>query len=234
MENEITSLKKTARVAGLLYLIWTIGGIYGLIYIPLKIMVKGDAVATANNILANEFLFRTSIINDLIGSVIGVFLVLTLYRLLKQVNERQAKLMVVLVLVQIPVAFITETFNIAALMILKSEVLKTFELSQRQDFAMLFIKLSDYGVLALETFWGLWLFPFGMLVYKSQFIPRFLGVWLIINGCAYLIMSFTGVQLPQYSSMVSTVTFPALFGEMAIMLWLLIMGAKNRTAMSEA
>ncbi|MBI1807161.1 MAG: DUF4386 domain-containing protein [Ignavibacteria bacterium] len=221
--------KKTARIAGLWYLLLTITGLYGLLYIPSKIMVKGDAVATANNILANEFLFRTGIINDLVDSTIWVVLVLALYRLFKQVNERQAKLMVALVIVQIPVAFISGAFNIASLMILKGEILKTFELAHRQDFVMLFLKINDYGTLTLEIFWGLWLFPLAILVLRSRFLPRFLGYWLIINGFAYLAISFTGLLLPQYQDMVSKITFPAIFGEMAFMLWILIMGAKERT-----
>ncbi len=161
MENKVYSLKKTARLAGLLYLIWIITGLYAMFYIPSQINIRADAVTTAQNILSNEFLFRTSIINDLISSTIWVFMVLVLYRLFKPVNERQAKLMVALVIVQIPVVFIMEAFNITSLMILKGEILKTFELSQRQDLAMLFLKINEYGVLALEIFWGLWLFPLG-------------------------------------------------------------------------
>lgn len=106
MDNETYSLKKTARLAGLLYLIWVITGIYGIIYVPSKTLVQGDAVATANKILANEFLFRTGIINDVISAVIWVLIALVLYRLFKHVNERQAKLLVVLVIVQIPVFFL--------------------------------------------------------------------------------------------------------------------------------
>jgi hypothetical protein len=222
------STKKTARFAGLLYLIWILTGLYGIFYVPSRIMVPGDAVATANNILANEFLFRTSIFNDLVSSTLWVFMVLVLYRLFKSVGERQAKLMVALVIVQIPAAFFMEAFNITSLMILKGEILKTFELSQRQDLAMLFLKIGDYGVLTLELFWGLWLLPLAILVYRSRFLPRFVGVWLIINGFAYLVLSFTSLLLPQYKDIVSNIFFPAMLGEIAFMLWLLIMGAKPK------
>ena len=191
--------------------------------------MRDDAVTAAQNILSNEFLFRTSIMNDLISSTVWVFLVLVLYRLFKSVNERQAKLMVVLVIVQIPTVFILEAFNITSLMIFKGEILKTFELSQRQDLAMLFLKITDYGVLALELYWGLWLFPLGILVYRSSFLPRFLGVWLIINGFVLLVLSFTALFLPQYKDMVFKIVFPAMLGEFALMLWLLIKGAKNNT-----
>jgi len=230
METNVSSLKKTTRFAGLLYFIWIITGLYGLLYLPSQTIVQGDAVATANKILSNEFLFRTGIINDIISNALWVFLVLVLYRLFKQVNERQAKLMVALVIVQIPALFIMEAFNITSLMIFKGEILKTFELSQRQDLAMLFLKINDYGVLILEMFWGLWLFPLAILVYRSRFLPRFLGVWLIITGFFYVVLSFTSIMLPQYKDMVlnSAFALPAEVGEVALMLWLLIMGAKLR------
>jgi hypothetical protein len=223
-------LRKTARTAGLWYLFWIITGVYGLFYVPSQINTRGDSVTTAQNILSNEFLFRTSIINDLISNAIWVFMVLVLYRLFKQVNERQAKLLAALVIVQIPAAFIMGALNITSLMIFKGEILKTFELSQRQDLAMLFLKIGDYLVLTLEMFWGLWLFPLAILVYRSRFLPRFLGVWLIINGFALLVLSFTDLLLPQYKDMVFSIAFPAMLGEVAFMLWLLIMGAKVREA----
>jgi hypothetical protein len=221
----MNSLKRTAKLAGLLYLIWVITGIYGVFYIPSQTIIPGDAAATARKILANEFLFRTGIINDIISATLWVFVALVLYRLFKQVNERQAKLLVVLVIVQIPAAFFMEALNIASLMIIKGEVLKTFELVQRQDLAMLFFKVSAYGSIVLETFWGLWLLPFGLLVYKSVFIPRILGIFLILNGIAYIIHSFTTLLLPDYQATVRLFAFPFwILGEISIMLWLLIKG----------
>lgn len=226
MEMNSSSLKKTARLAGLLYLIWIITGLYALFYVPSQINTQGDAVTTAQNILSNEFLFRTSIINDLISNTVWVFMVLVFYRLFKQVNERQAKLLVALVIVQIPVVFIMGAFNVTSLMIFKGEILKTFELSQRQDLAMLFLKLNDYVALSLEMFWGLWVFPLGILVYKSRFLPRFLGVWLIIDGFSLVVLCFTSLLLPQYKDLVFKISFPAMLGEFAFMFWLLIRGAK--------
>src|SRR4030066_1615945 len=234
MEMNSSSLKNTARLAGLLYLLLIITGAYCVMYLPSQIIGRGDAVTTAKNILSNEFLFRTGIISDIISSTIFVFLVFVLYRLFKQVNERQAKLMVALVIAQIPAVFIMEAFNITSLMILKGEILKTFELTQRQDLAMLFLKINDYVVSTLVIFWGLWLFPLGILVYGSRFLPRFLGVWLIINGFALLVLSFTGLLLPQYKDMVFKIAFPAMLGEVAFMLWLLIKGAKLQTVNTPA
>ena len=230
MEETITSHKRTARLAGLLYLIWIITAIYDLMYVQSQTIVRGDAVATANKMLANEFLFRTGIINGIVSSFIWVLLGLTLYRLFKHVNDRQAKLLIALVIVQIPTVFIAEALNITSLMLFKGEILKTFELSQRQDMAMLFLKINNYATITLEMYWGLWLFPFGQLVYKSGFIPRILGVFLILNGIAYVIHCFTHLLLPNYQNIVFQIATPIwVLGEISIMLWLLIKGVKNNT-----
>ena len=119
-------------------------------------------------------------------------------------------------------------------MIFKGEILKSFEITQRQDFGMLFIKINDYMTMVLETFWGMWLFPLGILVYKSGFIPRFIGIWLLINGVAYLTLSFTNLLFPQYGNMIYTYAFPTFFGEVAFMLWLLIKGVKVKKEISVA
>ncbi len=227
MEINSSSLKNTARFAGLLYLILIITGIYGIMYIPSQIIVMGDTVTTAKNILSNEFLFRTGALNDIISNTIFLFLVLVLYRLFKQVNENQARLMFALVIVQIPFVLMMEAFNITSLMILKGEILKTFELSQRQDLAMLFLKINDYGTLPLEMFWGLWLLPFGLLVYKSEFIPRIFGILLVIAGIAYMIDSTISLLFPNYSVFVNKPTLLLVaIGEISITLWLLIKGVK--------
>lgn len=227
MENKVFPLKKTARLAGLLYLIWIITGLYTIFYVPSQTIVQGNAVATANKILANEFVFRTGIINDIISATLWVLMALVFYRLFKQVNERQAKLLVTLVIVQIPVFFLMEAFNITSLMLFKGEILKTFELSQRQDLAMLFFKINSYGSIILESFWGLWLLPFGHLVYKSGFIPRIFGIFLILNGIALIIHCFTHLLFPEYEALVYRFATPFFLGEIAIMLWLLIKGVKN-------
>lgn len=228
MEHQLNSLKKTARLAGFLYLLLIITGVYSIMFVSSQINVQGDAASTAKNILINEFLFRTGIFNDFISNTIFVLLVLVLYRIFKQVNERQAKLMVALVIVQIPAVFIMEAFNITSLMIYKGEILQTFELNQRQDIATLFLKINENGMVALEVFWGLWLIPFGQLVYKSGFIPRILGILLIIAGIEYMIDSFISLLFPNYSAFVNqfTILFVAI-GEISIMLWLLIKGVKN-------
>lgn len=221
MEEKVNSNKKTARLAGLLYLILIItAGFHHQV-------VWGDTVATANNILASEFLLRISIFSHFISQIVSLILVLVLYRMFKEVNEYRAKLMVAFVLVQIPIVFVLEIFKISSFMMLNGKILKTLEPAQLQDFAMLFIKIHGYGLTILETFWGLWLIPLAQLIYKSGFIPRIFGVLLIISGVAYLIDSCTFLLFPNYRGLVAGVALGiAGIPEIAIMLWLLIRGVK--------
>jgi len=229
MENNATSLKKRARIAGLLYLILIISGVYSIMIVPSRIIVLGDAAKTAQNIQFNEFLFRTGILSDIISNTIFIFLVLTLYGLFKQVNGNKAKLMVALVIVQIPAVFVMEAFNITSLMLFKGEILQTFDLSQRQDLAMLLFKINDYGSLVLEMFWGLWLIPLGQLIKKSGFIPRIFGILIFIAGIAYIIDSFISLLFPMYSAFVNQPTLLLVaIGEISIMLWFLIKGVKTQ------
>ncbi len=222
------STHNPGRVAGFLYLLLVVFAPLRLIYIPSKLFVHGNATATANNIAAHELLFRLGIATDLFCGTILIFLVLALYRLLKGVDQNLAVLMVILGGV-LPAA--VDFFNVlndaAALILVRgADFLSVFDKPQRDALAMLFLRLHHQEIVAAEILWGLWLFPLAILVYRSRFLPRFLGVWLIINGFAYLTISFTGLLLPQYEDMVSNVAFPALLGEMAFMLWLVMKGAK--------
>jgi uncharacterized protein DUF4386 len=224
----MSSTTNPGRVAGFLYLLLVVAAPLRLIYIPSKLFVHGNATATANNIAAHELLFRLGIVTDLFCGTILIFLVLALYRLLKGVDQNLAVLMVILGgLMPATIDFLNVLNDAAALVFVRgADFLSVFEKPQRDALAMLFLRLHHHEIVAAEILWGLWLFPLAILVYRSRFLPRFLGVWLIINGFAYLAMSFTGLLLPHYEDLVSNIAFPALLGEMAIMLWLLIKGAK--------
>ena len=221
------STKKDARVAGLLYLSLMTAPLR-LVYIPSTLFVSGNATATANNIAAHQTLFRLGIVSDLFTGTMAIFLTLALYRLFKGVDQDLARLIVILgSLMVTPIYFLNTLNDVAALVLVRgADFLSVFEKPQRDALAMLFLRLHHGGVVANEIFWGLWLFPFGILVYRSRFLPRILGVWLIINGFAYLAISFTGLLFPQYEAKVFNSAFPAMLGELAIMLWLLIRGAK--------
>lgn len=135
--------------------------------------------------------------------------------------------MVILVGVQVPLAFLNELNHLAALLLVRgADFLSVFDKPQRDALAMLFLKLEGQGSIVSQIFWGLWLLPFGLLVFRSGFLPRILGAWLMVNCFAYLAMNFSGLLLPQHYDMVFRIATPFLLGELAIMLWLLIMGAK--------
>jgi len=218
---------KTARIAGAIYLSMVITGPFSLIYVPGKLIVRGDATATASNILAHETLFRLSILGDLVGQVIFICLAIALYRLLSNVNRTQALLMVGFVLVSAAVGFLNTLNNIGALLLFRGDdFLAVLDKTQRDALGMLFVRLHSHGMFIDEIFWGLWLLPFGLLVFRSGFLPRFLGVWLMINCFGYLALSVIALFFHSYYSSAFGFLQPVLFGELAIMLWLLIKGAK--------
>jgi Domain of unknown function (DUF4386) len=224
----MSSTRNPGRVAGFWYLLLVFGGPLRLIYIPNKLFVKGNAGATANNIAAHEWLFRFGIVSDLLGAVILIFLALAFYQLFKGVDQKLAVLVVILGGVMPSLLnFVNVVSDASALMVVRgADFLSVFDKPQRDALAMLLLRMHDHQNTAAEILWGLWLFPLAILIYRSRFLPRFLGVWLIINGCAYLALSFTGFLLPQYYNKLFTISQPALWGELALMLWLVIKGAK--------
>jgi len=226
-------LKKAARTAGAIYLSMVVTGPFSLIYVPNKLIVRGNAAATADNILAHETMFRLAILADLIGAVIFICLGIALYKLLSGVSRTWAGLMIAFVLVSAAVGFLNTLNNIAALTLFRgADFLAVFDKPQRDALAYLFVRLHSQGILINEIFWGLWLFPFGLLVFRSGFLPRFIGVWLMINCFGYVALSVTALFFPDYYEAAFKWAQPVLFGELAIMLWLLIKGAKVPTAAS--
>ena len=222
----MTVTKNPGRFAGLLYLLTSVIGFLAMGYVPGKLIVHGNAVATANNISASETIFRLGIAGQLIGMAGFIFVALALYDLLKAVNQRQAWLMVLLIVVSVPIVFLNELNSIAALVLVRgADFLSILERPHREALAMLFLKLHGQGLVVAEMFWGLWLFPLALLVYRSRFLPRLLGVWLALAGFAWVTLCLTSVLLPQYQEKVNSYCQPAFFGEIAFMLWLVIKGA---------
>jgi len=225
----MNSTKQAARVAGLLYIVTCIPAPFSLIYIPNTLIVPGNATATANKILANESMFRLGMAGEVITSIAFIFAVRALYLLLQGVNKRHASLMVTLFAISIPISCLNVLNEIAALILLRgADFLSVFTRPQLDALAFVFLRLHSYGFVVAAIFWGLWLFPFGVLVYRSGFLPRILGVWLMINCFAYVIPSFTTFLLPQYRDVVTRIALPFLLGELAIVLWLLIKGAREQ------
>jgi Domain of unknown function (DUF4386) len=231
----MTSLNRRARIAGLFYLTLMTAPLR-LLYIPSKLFVSGNATATSNNIAAHPMLFRLGILSDLFTATMGIFLTLALYRLFKEVDEGLARMMVILGALMVTPIYFLNTINDAAALLLArgADFLSVFDKPQRDALVMVFLRMHGHGIMVNEVFWGLWLLPFGLLVYRSRFLPRFLGVWLVLNCFAYLATSVTGILWPQYEVRVSNWLFPVMFGELAIMLWLIIMGAKEQQPLATA
>jgi hypothetical protein len=192
-----------------------------MMYVPSILIVPGDAATTANNIMASESLFRTGIVSSLIGQMIFILLVLFLYKLLKPVNKKHALLMVIFWLVGVPIAMLNELNQFAPLLLLSdADYLTIFKADQLHAQVMFFLDLHNDGILIAQIFWGLWLFPLGYLVFKSDFIPRILGILLMIACFGYLIDSFTIILFPSFKG-IALFTF---WGELLFPLWLLIKG----------
>ena len=209
-----------ARVAGFLYLFTNLFAPFTLLYLPSRFIVRGDAAATASNIMASESLFRLGIVLNLFTFMGQVFLVLALYNLLKVVHKNMAVLMVIFSLIGVSIAMLNELMQLAVLQFLNgADYLKAFSIDQSQALAYLFLRLHGQGFLIAQIFWGLWLFPMGYLVFKSGFLPRVIGILLMIGCFGYLIDSFAAFL--GYS--VSTIFFLA-WGELIFLLWLLIKG----------
>jgi hypothetical protein len=226
----MSPLHRHARIAGLLYVLLAIVAPLRLLYIPSTLVVRGDASATAANIATHETLFRWGIVGDLFTGTILIFVVLALYRLLSPVNRPLAVIMVILGGLLPSVIYYLNTANDAAALVLirGAPYLDVFDKPQREALAMLFLRLHGQVVTAAELLWGVWLLPLAMLVFRSGFLPRFFGVWLALNGCAYIAQCLLGFLAPDYDSERLDKVFLVLqLGEVAFMLWMLIFGARR-------
>jgi hypothetical protein len=229
MKNLISDLpqRQAVTVVRFLYPIWIIIGFFSLQYIPTTFIVSGDAVATANKILANEILFRMGIAGSLIEPIIFVLAALALYTLLKPVNKNHASLMVVFVLLSAPIAMFSALGRVAALFVVNgADFLKVFGVDQLRALMMLFLNLNSQGILIATIFWGLWLFPLGYLVYKSGYFPRILGILVIIAGFGFLLSPFTHLLLPNYQTTLAPLLEALTIGEILFIIWLVFKGAK--------
>ncbi len=222
--------KQIARLAGLIYLIVVLTGIFGLMYVPSQVIRWDDAAATVNNIIASGLLYRLGIASELVSYLFFLILPLVLYRLLKEVDNTHATAMVILVVVGVPISFASVFYKFDVLSLLSGAgYLKAFEEDQIHAQVMLSLESYSNGILVAQIFWALWLFPFGYLVYKSGFLPKVLGIFLMVGCCGYLLDFFGQALIPNYSQLRISfyLTLPASVGEIGSCLWLLIMGAKD-------
>lgn len=223
----MSETKRCARVAGVLYFLIGLLGPYVLLYVPGRIIVSGDAAATANHLRALEPLMRWGIAGDFVSDIVLVFLVLALYKLFKGVSQDLAlQLALFGAVISVPIMFVNTMFELGALSIAKGGAfVAAFDPAQRDALAYVFMRLHGQGIVAVEMFWGIWLIPFGILVIRSRFIPWIIGALMLIAGAGYIVASFTGIIAPPYAEAVGRVTEITNIGELPIILWLLIVGA---------
>jgi hypothetical protein len=226
----VRSTQQQARVAGAWYLALALSAPIGLVYVPGKVIARGDATATAEHLRTFASLVRIGIASELFHQAIAIFLVLALYRLFKSVHEARARELVILgALVSVPIVFVNVLNEIAALLLTSgADFLRVFDRAQLDALAYLFLRLHGQGIQVAAIFWGLWLFPFGLLVIGSRFIPRLLGVLLLVAGTAYLMSSFATLVVPRYEAAIDQITMPMKMGELPIVVWLLGWGARPR------
>ncbi|PWL39643.1 DUF4386 domain-containing protein [Flagellimonas aquimarina] len=222
--------KKTAHLAGLLYFLVVITGIFSLLYVPSQLIVWSNPAETVENIKSSESLFRLEILSGLLCYIFFLLLPWVLYKLFKEINKSYAVLMVVLAVISVPISFISLTHKLDILSLLSdAEYLTLYSPEQIQAQVMLALESYHHGNLVAQAFWGLWLFPFGYLVFRSGFLPKFLGVFLMVGSCGYF-LDFAGrIAYSNYSELWLSdyITIPASIGEIGTCLWLLIMGIKT-------
>lgn len=224
------SLKTRARLAGLLWFLAAVTGGFALVYVRSKVIVSGDAAATAGNIVASEFLFRAAIVSNLFSQLFLFFFGLTMYRLFKEVNKPLATVFLTSTMMTVALAVVNALNNFGALLVLsQADYLKAFTPEQLNAMAMIFLRLSNgFGQGLLEIFWVPYFFSFGLLIIKSRYLPKVLGILLMIMSVCYAINILQKFLIPQFNPVAFTrlaMTLGAL-GGIPTIFWLLIKGAK--------
>ena len=216
-----SSINKTARLAGILYLLMGPFAAYSL-SVRFGAFIHEDASQTVANIMAAQGSFMIAIVTWPVSQTLQIFLVLALYKILQPVNKARAGLMVALALVGIPIVILNELNQFAVLFLLSGkEYLASLPPEQVQAQVMFFLHMHEHGMQIAHIFWGLWLVPFGYLVFQSQFLPKLLGALLIVAGCGYFIDLAISWARPDLGVTVTQYTF---IGELLLPLWLLAKG----------
>lgn len=217
-----STVQRTARAAGALYLILAVCGGFAEFFVRQALVVRGDAAATVANISGALPTFRLGIVAELTGQVAFVLLVLTLYRILKPVHRDHARTMVAFVLVAVTITCLNMLNQFTALYLLSGgSHLGAFEPAQLNALVMTFLDLHQAGYMIAQVFFGLWLLPLGYLIYRSGFLPKVIGALLMLACAGYLVDVATFFLAPGFGLVLSEFTF---VGELALMLWLLVFG----------
>lgn len=218
----------TARLAGFFYLLLVLTGIFNLLYVPSQLIDWTDAAVTVNNISSNFFLFRAGIVSGVVGYIFFLILPFILFDLFKEVNRKYALYMVILAVVSVPISIFNMVYKVNVLTLLSgAEYLDAFSAEQINAQVMMSLRSYNNGISVVQIFWGLWLFPFGYLAFRSGYIPKILGVSLMLGCFGYLIKYFGWMLFPEVK-IPGFVSYPSSFGEIGTCLWLLIMGVREK------
>ena len=226
--HDLNSLKKQTRIAALLYFISCSPAPFALLYVPNTLIVRGDAPATANNIRESEVLLRLGMAVELFSATVAIFAILAFYRLFRAVSHKHALTLMILFLLSIPISYLNLLNDLAALTFARGPAFLTavFDKAQLDALVLFFLRLHNQGVILAQIFWGLWLFPFGIVILQSGFIPRFVGIAAILAGSGYVISSSVSLFLPASVQGIGQLAMILGVGELTF-LWLLIWGAKR-------
>lgn len=223
------SRKSCARRVGVLYLLACIGAPFALLYIPRRLFVAGDASATADRIHELATMMRMGLAVELWSCVLIIFVAIALYRLFEDVDRRLAAVTAVLMWVAVPIQLVTLVFTIASLTLTTSDTyLQAFSKEQVDALAYLFFRLHARGLEVAQVFWGLWLFPWGVLAIRSGFIPRWIGAAELLAGFGYVLASAVAIVAPQAAGAVIPFAMALGVGELPMSVWLLIWGARDQ------
>jgi len=226
----MSSLRRQSRIAALLYFLNALPAPFAFLYVPSVLIVRGDAAATANNVRHSELLLRLGIAGELFSATVIVFAMVAFYRLFKAVSEKHALAMMILMLVSVPISYLNVLNDLAVLTFARSPayLAGVFDKAQLDAFVLFFYRLHNQGLVVAQIFWGLWLFPFGIAVWRSGFIPRFVAIATVIAGGGYVISSSVALFLPASVQWIGDLAIILGAGELAFF-WLLIWGAKEPT-----
>lgn len=227
-ESPHGTINKNARMAGFLYLTYMVTHIISDVWRG-SFIVPGDAAATVSNIMAHEGLFTITVVGDLLAAALFFLAAWALYVLLKPVNKNLTLLFLLLNLGGVAIQCSSDLFLFASQLLMNGpDYLNVFQVDQLQSLAIFFLDLREKGFTVAQLFYGAWLFPLGYLVYKSGFLPKILGVVLMVHCFTWSSTFFQSFLFPGFTA-ITYISYPLGFiAEFGLTLWLLIMGAKEQ------
>jgi hypothetical protein len=225
----MTSRKRLARLAGILYLVNGIAGGFAFAFVLGKVFIAGDAAKTAAKVMANPGLVRVGAVVDLFQATEWVFLAMALYLLLRNVHQGVARAMVVLVAVGAAITCLNDVFQFAAVRVATNTSYATaLGAAGSNALVLLLLDIHHYGFLIAQIFFGLWLMPLGYLAYRSAMFPKALGVALVVGGVCYLVGMLAVFLVPDSGEKINVfVTIPSAIAEISMVLYLLVIGVKS-------